>query len=199
MRITQTLEATCAANKTECVAGTQQVARQLLAPNACKTDYDNNNPQVVQAYNGLIAYEPMYLASCLRAGDGSYCKKTYSSVICIADTISGYANAVTNTTSQGADAVPFYLPLGVNMPGGQRPTCNSCLQDEMAIFSSFANNGSQPLSRTYAGAASTISMYCGSAFVNVTAAPLKGAAPTTTATMTPALSLLIMILFFFFQ
>ncbi|KAJ4286228.1 hypothetical protein N0V90_013262 [Kalmusia sp. IMI 367209] len=183
VRITQTLEATCAANSTQCLGGIDDLARQLLTDGACKVDYDNNNPQVVQAYNGLLAYEPMYLASCLRDDDSSFC----------------YANAVTNTTSEGADAVPFYLPLGVNMPGGSRPTCNSCLQDEMAIFSSFAGNSTQPVSQTYASAANTIAMYCGSAFVNVTAAPLKGAASTTTAAMTPTLSLLIMFLFFFLQ
>jgi hypothetical protein len=183
VRITQTLEATCAANSTQCKSGTNDLARQLLADDACKIDYDNNNPQVVQAYNGLIAYEPMYLASCLKDDDGDFC----------------YANAVTNTTSEGIDAVPFYLPLGVNMPGGSRPTCNSCLQDEMAIFSSFAANSTQPISKTYSGAASTISMYCGTAFVNVTAAPLKGAASASTTTFTPMLSLLIMVFFYIFQ
>lgn len=160
-----------------------ELAGQLLAEDACKTDYDNNNPQVVQAYNGLVAYEPMYLASCLKDDDGDFC----------------YANAVTNTTSQGIDAVPFYLPLGVSMPGGARPTCNSCLQDEMAIFSSFAANSTQPISKTYSSAANTISMYCGTAFVNVTAAPLKGAASTSSAAFTPSISLLIMFFLYLFQ
>jgi hypothetical protein len=50
------------------------LARELLSASACKADYDNNNAQVVQAYNGLIAYEPLYRASCLRDDDGSYCK-----------------------------------------------------------------------------------------------------------------------------
>jgi hypothetical protein len=50
------------------------LARELMAPAACKTDYDNNNAQVVQAYNGLIAYEPLYRASCLRDDDSNFCK-----------------------------------------------------------------------------------------------------------------------------
>ncbi|KAF2440357.1 hypothetical protein P171DRAFT_368212 [Karstenula rhodostoma CBS 690.94] len=183
VRITQTLEATCAADSTQCTAGTNELARKLLTDDACKVDYDNNNPQVVQAYNGLVAYEPLYLASCLKDDEGDYC----------------YANAVTNTTSQGVDAIPFYLPLGVPMHSGARPTCNSCLQDEMAIFSQFAANSSQPVSQTYSSAADTISMYCGSAFVNVTAAPLKGAASTSTVAFTPTISLLIMFFFFLFQ
>jgi len=111
----------------------------------------------------------------------------------------GYANAVTNTTSQGADAYPYYLPLGVNIPGGARPTCSSCLQNEMAIFSSFAANSTQPISKTYAGAANTITIYCGSTFVNVTAAPLKGAASAPTASFTPTISLLLILFFYFFQ
>lgn len=51
-----------------------ELARELLTEGACKVDYDNNNPQVVQAYNGLIAYEPLYQASCLRDDEGSFCK-----------------------------------------------------------------------------------------------------------------------------
>lgn len=157
------------------------LATQILAENACKVDYDNNNPQVVQAVNGLVSYEPMYSASCLKDNDGDYC----------------YANAVTNTTSEGVDAFPYFLPLGVPMTSGARPTCNSCLQNEMAIFSQFAANATQPISKTYAGAADTITMYCGNAFINVTAAPLKGAASASTGTFTPSISLFIMFFFFF--
>jgi hypothetical protein len=50
------------------------LARELLSNTACKADYDGNNAQVVQAYNGLIAYEPLYRATCLRDDNGSYCK-----------------------------------------------------------------------------------------------------------------------------
>ncbi|KAL5398904.1 hypothetical protein PMIN03_012737 [Paraphaeosphaeria minitans] len=179
IRITQTLEATCAANSTQCTVGMNHLATQLLTDDACKVDYDNNNPQVIQAYNGLVSYEPMYLASCLKDDEGDYC----------------YANAVTNTTSEGVDAIPFYLPLGVPMTSGARTTCNSCLLDEMAIFSQFAANSTQPVSMTYSSAADAISMYCGTAFVNVTAAPLKGAASTSTVAFTPTISLFIMFFF----
>jgi hypothetical protein len=50
------------------------MARELIAPNNCGVDYQNDNPQVLQAYNGLIAYEPLYQASCLRDDEGSFCK-----------------------------------------------------------------------------------------------------------------------------
>lgn len=112
---------------------------------------------------------------------------------------SGYADAVTNTTSAGADAYPFYLPLGVSLPGGARQTCNLCLQNEMAIFSSFAANATQPISKTYSTAAQQIDISCGAKFVNVTAAPLKGAASTTTASLTSTITLFVMLFFYLFQ
>lgn len=73
-RITQTLEATCAVNESQCTATLDGFARELLADTACKTDYNNDNPIVIQAYNGLVAYKPSYQASCLRDDDGNYCK-----------------------------------------------------------------------------------------------------------------------------
>lgn len=72
-RITQTLEATCAVNESQCTATLDGFARELLADTACKTDYNNDNPIVIQAYNGLVAYKPSYQASCLRDDDGNYC------------------------------------------------------------------------------------------------------------------------------
>jgi hypothetical protein len=110
----------------------------------------------------------------------------------------GYANAVTNTSAT-TDSYPYYLPLGVALPGGTRPTCNSCLQNAMAIFSSFAANTSQPISKTYNAAAQQVQVGCGPMFVNKTATPLKGAATATTASIAPAFTLLFMFLLFFFQ
>ncbi|KAF2867269.1 hypothetical protein BDV95DRAFT_503453 [Massariosphaeria phaeospora] len=182
IRITQTLEATCDANLTACVATTNDYARQLIEEGNCRVDYDNNNPQVLQAYNGLLAYEPLYQASCLRDDQGSYC----------------FANAVTNTTAT-TDSYPYYLPLGVVMPGGARPTCNSCLQDAMAIFSSFASNSTQPVSQTYNSAAELVGGACGPTFLSKTAIPLKGAAAATTVSFAPTISLVIMLLLYFFQ
>ncbi|KAF2643408.1 hypothetical protein P280DRAFT_467440 [Massarina eburnea CBS 473.64] len=180
VRITQTLEATCAANMTQCLGGMNALARELKTNAACGVDYNNNNAQAVQAYNALIAYEPLYRASCLRDDDGNFC----------------YANAVTNTTTQGTDANPYYMPLGMKLVSG-RPTCNTCLQNTMAIFSTFAGNASQPLSQTYPAGAQQVIVYCGQNFVNVTAAPLKAAASTTIA-FTPTITLFIMVFFYLF-
>ncbi|KAJ8110289.1 hypothetical protein OPT61_g6834 [Boeremia exigua] len=179
----QTLEATCAVNEPQCTATLDGFARELLTETACKTDYNNDSPIVIQAYNGLVAYKPAYQASCLRDDDGNYC----------------FANAVSNTSSP-TDSYPFYLPIGQELPGGSRPTCNSCLQDTMAIFASFSNNATQPLSKTYTSAAQQLSISCGSRFVNITAVPLKGAAsPSSTASFTPTLALIIMFVLYFFQ
>ena len=75
IRITQTLEATCDANLTTCRNTMGDNARNLVLDANCGTDYKNDNPQVLQAYNGLLAYEPLYQASCLRDDEGSYCKR----------------------------------------------------------------------------------------------------------------------------
>ncbi|KAF2205914.1 hypothetical protein GQ43DRAFT_361348 [Delitschia confertaspora ATCC 74209] len=160
-RITNTLEATCNVNTTICLPVMQDFAQQIRDESNCAVDYANDNPSVVQAYNGLIAYQPLYQASCLRDSGGSYC----------------FANAITNASAV-TDSYPYYLPLGVTLPGGARPTCSTCLQDTMAIFSSFAGNTTQPISRTYSDAAQHIDMICGPTFVNKTATPLKAGAPS---------------------
>ncbi|KZM19560.1 uncharacterized protein EKO05_0004185 [Ascochyta rabiei] len=181
-RITQTLEATCAASESQCTGILDGFARELLSDTACRTDYNNDNPLVLQAYNGLVAYKPSYQASCLRDEDGNYC----------------FANAVSNSSST-TDSYPFYLPIGQELPGGSRPTCNSCLQDTMAIYASFANNATQPLSKTYTSAAQQLSISCGSRFVNITAAPLKGAAaPASSASLTPTFALMLIFVLFLF-
>jgi hypothetical protein len=69
----------------------------------------------------------------------------------------------------------------------------------MSVFSYYGNNATQPLSKTYTSAAQQISIACGSTFVNVTAAPLKAAAPTTSVTITPTITLILMFVLYFFQ
>ncbi|KAF2270873.1 hypothetical protein CC78DRAFT_450350 [Lojkania enalia] len=182
IRITRTLEVTCGVNEDQCTSIMDGLALELTSDANCAVDYANDNPQVLQAYNGLLAYEPLYQASCLRDDDGRYC----------------YANAVTNTTAT-TDAYPYYLPVGIEMPPGARPTCNKCLQDVMAIFSSFGGNSTQPISQTYNGAAAQIDMGCGPTFVNKTATPLKGAAPGNDVSFIPTITLFVMLFLYFFQ
>jgi hypothetical protein len=69
----------------------------------------------------------------------------------------------------------------------------------MALFAQYGNNVTQPISKTYGSAASQLSIACGRTFVNVTAAPLKAAAPTTSVSLTPTLTLVLMFILYFFQ
>lgn len=87
----------------------------------------------------------------------------------------GFANAITNTTST-SDAYPYYIPLGVALPGGSRPTCNQCLKQTMGIFATAASNATQPVSQTYGNAAQQINIGCGPDFVNDTVQIKSGAA-----------------------
>ncbi|KAH7078260.1 hypothetical protein FB567DRAFT_131027 [Paraphoma chrysanthemicola] len=182
LRITQTLDATCGVNATECKQTMDSFARELQSSSACKVDLDNDNPNIIQALNGLIAYPVAYQASCLRDQEGSYC----------------FANAVSNTSST-TDSYPYYLPVGQELPAGSRPSCGSCLQDAMAVFAQYSNNATQPISRTYSTAAQQLSISCGRSFVNVTAAPLKAAATTTSPSFTPTMTLILMLVLYLFQ
>lgn len=137
----------------------QYYASQLISDSNCGVDYRNGNALVVQAYYGFVAYEPLYLAGCLKDGKGNYC----------------YAGAITNKSSV-ADSYPYYLAVGNDLPGSSRPTCNTCLQTTMAVFNPFAGNSTQPLSKTYVKAAQQINIGCGPTFVNSTVQPVSNSA-----------------------
>jgi len=108
LRITQTLDATCGVDASQCRQTMDSYARELQTASACKQDLDDDMPLVIQALNGLVAYPVAYSASCLRDTEGSYC----------------FANAVSNTSSP-TDSYSYYLPVGQDLPAGSRPTCNS--------------------------------------------------------------------------
>ena len=124
------------------------LAQEIQSENNCGADLAMRNPMVTQAYNGFIAYQPLYHAGCLTDSDGNYC----------------FANAITNASAPSSSYV-YYLPLGVQLPGGTQPTCDTCLQNTMAIFATFASNSSQPLSTDYGTAAQQVDMSCGPRFV----------------------------------
>ncbi|KAF2719146.1 hypothetical protein K431DRAFT_191664, partial [Polychaeton citri CBS 116435] len=147
--LTHTLDATCNVNFTECSALMASLAQEIQSDDTCGEDLEMQNPMVQQAYNGFVAYEPLYQAGCYSDHDGNYC----------------FAKAVSNSTASTGSYI-YYLPLGVQLPGGSRPLCNNCMQSTMAIFAQYASNSSQPLSDTYAPAASQIDMTCGPRFVS---------------------------------
>ena len=130
-------------------------ASSLRGDSACGGDYNKENPIVRQAYNGLVAYDTLYHASCLKGSPGADGK---TSDYC-------YTNAVTNSSSP-TDTYVYYIPLGLSLPAGSMPTCSQCLKDTMGLFATAAGNKSQPASLTYTDAAGKIDIQCGSNFVN---------------------------------
>jgi hypothetical protein len=147
--LAQTLDAACGASLAICSPLTADLASELLDDAHCGQDYKLQNPLVMQAYAGLVAYEPVYRATCLKdAATGSYC----------------FDDAITNATDQ-ADAYVYYTALGIAMPTTARPTCSPCLRDTMRIFAGYAADAAQPLARTYLGGAGQIDAACGTAFV----------------------------------
>ena len=124
-----------------------QLAQRLQLSDHCGADLQMENPMVVQAYNGFMAYDPLYHAGCLKETDGSFC----------------YANAISNVTLAGSSFV-YYLPLGVELPGSTQLSCTPCLRNTMSAFSTFASDSKQALSTDYAMAASQIDMSCGPRF-----------------------------------
>ena len=138
------------------------LAQNIKQSSNCGSDLQMGNPTVVQAYNGFVAYDTLSHAGCLNDSNGSYC----------------YANAVTNTSAPTSSYI-YYLPLGVQLPGGSRPACTTCLQNTMAIFAQAAGNSSLPLSGDYGPAAEQVQMSCGPSFVQASvrtsaSAPRKG-------------------------
>lgn len=185
LRITQTLDATCNVALPTCSKLMNAFAIQLKQDGNCGQDLKNQNPVVVEAYDGLVGYEALYRAGCLKDSDGDYCKLFFSfsvkkTPLCIHPWLTGtastgFADAITNTSSP-SDSYIYYLPLGISLPGGARPTCSECLNRTMAIFATAASNASQPISTNYVRAAQQIDLGCGPTFVNATIPPAKSEA-----------------------
>jgi len=159
VRLSQTLDATCDVNFTTCSNVMADLAEQIQWQSNCGQDLQYQNPVVLQAYNALIAYQPLYHAGCLTDPDGNYC----------------FADAVTNKSAP-TSAYIYYLPLGVELPSGTQPACDTCLQNTMTIFATAASNNSVPLSMDYTAAAQMVDSTCGSAFVEASAAHTSPAA-----------------------
>jgi hypothetical protein len=73
VRITQTLDATCNVNFTSCLPLMQSYANAIISDKVCGNEYKNGNAMIIQAYNGFLAYQPLYEAGCLRDSRGNYC------------------------------------------------------------------------------------------------------------------------------
>ena len=168
--ITQVLSASCNVVSPACSALMSSYAINVRSPSYCSNDYNLQNPVVRQAYNGLLAYDVLYRASCLHAQPTA--SNNQSSDYCFAD-------AVTNTTAP-SDSYIYYLALGIAMPGGSQPTCNQCLKDTMGVLATQAGNQSQPVSYVYAQGAQLINQQCGPNYVDGSASSGNGASGKST-------------------
>ncbi|KAI0128529.1 hypothetical protein BJ170DRAFT_594368 [Xylariales sp. AK1849] len=171
--ITQVLDATCSANVTFCADYLNGVASNLTDSANCADDFAQDNSVVVQAYEGLRAYQPLYSAACLKNEDTSaYC----------------FANAVTNSSAV-SDVYLYFLPLNVSYPSTAAASCSLCTQQTMGIFQAATADRDQFVANTYANAATTVNNVCGSGFVNAT---LPAAESNAVASMQQAPSLLLL-------
>ncbi|KAM7192682.1 hypothetical protein V8F20_008745 [Naviculisporaceae sp. PSN 640] len=147
--ITQVLDASCAANATFCSEYMTDLANKMVLDENCGGDYELGNSVVVKAYLAMLAYAPVYTASCLKDPETSmYC----------------FANAVTNVTNR-SNPYFYYLPLNRSLPGSTIPTCNKCLQNTMSVFHSATADRKQQIANTYVSAAEQVNTICGPDFV----------------------------------
>lgn len=139
---------------TGCANYLASVASNLTKTENCGDDYDAGNPTVTEAYLGLVAYQVVYSATCLKDDTSqSYC----------------FGDAVTNTTN-ASQTYFYFLPLNSTLPGGVVPLCGTCLQDTMSIYHVATANRKQPIADTYASAAEMVDELCGADFANATLA-----------------------------
>lgn len=148
------LDHSCAANVTTCASYLSNVAENMTKTDNCGDDYNLGNPTVTQAYIGLIAYQVVYSATCL--------KDDTTAVYCFAD-------AVTNTTNN-SETYFYFLPLDSSLPGGTNPICAGCLKDTMNIYHIATANREQPIANTYTAAAQQVNTMCGPSFSNASLA-----------------------------
>jgi len=138
-------------------------ASNITSSDACASDLSSQNPLISFAHLGLLAYKPLYTASCLRnPATSAYC----------------FADAITNA-SNPADSYIYFLPLNTTLVGGSQPTCDACLKNTMAVFEAASSDRSSALASDYVSAAMQVNINCGPGFVNqsLAAAVVSGAQP----------------------
>jgi hypothetical protein len=153
------------------------LASNITASDNCASDLASQNPLIEQARLGLLAYNTLYTASCLRNPvTSSYC----------------FADAVTNSSSP-TDSYIYYLPLNISLPGGSQPTCDSCLKNTMAVFEQASSSRSSAIATDYVGAASQVNVQCGPGFVNASlAAAVQNSAPSSQTPTIPGVGVLVL-------
>jgi hypothetical protein len=143
------LNTACSQPLSKCASIMTDLAEQMLQEDNCGQDYESNNSVVQGTYQDLVAYKPIYLATCFtNAATKNYC----------------LVDAVKNTTAPN-DYNVYFMPLGSVMGSG-RLTCGQCLRDTVNIFAHWATVDGQALDTTYLPSARTINEICGAGFAN---------------------------------
>lgn len=169
---TQILNTACSAPVESCAKTLSDVANKLIAKDTCRKDYELGNPLVVNAYTDLLAYEPIYRASCL--------KSNASGKFCFLDALFGSSNSSSNSSSSSSTPPPgdydiFSIPLGhalahnmESSTSGENDflTCNDCARREMHAYIDFARKDGQPLAASYGPSARIVNQLCGEGFVD---------------------------------
>ncbi|OJJ47897.1 hypothetical protein ASPZODRAFT_30742, partial [Penicilliopsis zonata CBS 506.65] len=154
--LTRVLQKSCSVSVETCSEVLTDFASNLVEDSACGQDYELGNPVVKEAYRSMVAYEPVYRATCLiNPSTEDYC----------------FVDAALNT-SNIADYYVYFLPLGTALTSSNHPTCNKCLQADMTVFSEWAEVKGQPLTSVYLAAAAQVDERCGDDFAttNITVA-----------------------------
>ncbi|KAJ6080448.1 hypothetical protein N7467_010201 [Penicillium canescens] len=144
------LDASCSQDVSQCSAIMTSLAADLLHSDNCAEDYGNGNAVVTGTYKDLVAYEPMYRATCLTSpSTQDYC----------------FVDAVSNSSAPD-DYNVYFMPIGSALSAGAKPTCSQCLQATMDLFARWAKKDGQSLDTTYLPSARIINAHCGAGFAN---------------------------------
>ncbi|XXH04846.1 hypothetical protein Hte_011268 [Hypoxylon texense] len=177
VQITQVIETSCEANKSNCTDYLNDLAEQLKSEDNCGEDYEKQNQVVIQAYKGMKSYEELYGAGCLQNPDTSaYC----------------FVTAVTNLTTS-SNVYLYNLPLNSSLPASALPACDYCTSETMKIYQSASADRTKYIANTYVQAAEQINQECGPNFVSAAlpeALPNSASIPTAQAPSLLMLSLL---------
>ncbi|KPI44920.1 uncharacterized protein AB675_2806 [Cyphellophora attinorum] len=179
------LDTACGAPISICAATLTDIARQLTSDAHCGADFRARQPLVIQAYNGLVSYEPVATATCLTTPSDAYNETSAP----VSPSTSGeddtknqycFLSALSNKQNP-SDPFPYYTGIGMNLPQVARPTCNGCLKQAMSIFAKWAVRYEQPLAETYLDCAGIVNGVCGSGFAdaNVKAGSVNDAQGST--------------------
>ncbi|KAJ5807886.1 hypothetical protein N7474_009155 [Penicillium riverlandense] len=143
------LDIACNAPVTRCADILSSLANDMLKDENCGPDYSQGNSVVQGAYDDMVAYEPLYHATCLtNPVTQNYC----------------FVDAVKNASAP-ADYNTYFVPLGETLGSHGLVTCNQCLQATMGLFASWATHDDQPLDKSYLPSARALNGQCGAGFV----------------------------------